>query len=248
MPHRPLIREVPGSREAVVLIHGILGTPAHFAPLLSAIDGRFSIYNLLLDGHGGSVKDFAETSMDKWHAQLQAFWADILERYDRVFIVAHSMGTLFAIRSAVAHPEKIAGLFLLSVPLRPFVRPRTMAASLRLALGIQKEHQQTEKEMLADSGVRLTPRLWQYLGWLPRYFELFREIRQVERLLPRLQVSTLAYHARTDELVAFSSVRHLTEHPMIRLTILEHSGHFAYRDSDIPLLRKDLQEFLSRGK
>ena len=245
MPHRPQIREVPGSREAVVLIHGILGTPAHFAPLLRAIDSRFSSYNLLLDGHGGTAKDFAATSMDKWHAQLEAFWADILSRYDRVYIIAHSMGTLFAIRAAVEHPEKIAGLFLLSVPLRPFVRPRTMLASLRLALGIQKETQQTEKEMLADSGVQLTPKLWQYLGWLPRYLELFREIRQVEKLLPRLQVPTLAYHARTDELVASSSVTPLTGHPMIRLTILEHSGHFAYRGSDIPLLCKELQTFLS---
>lgn len=244
MPHTPQIREVPGSREAVVLIHGILGTPAHFAPLLPAIDSRFSLYNLLLDGHGGAVKDFSATSMDKWHAQLQQFWDSILPRYDRVYLVAHSMGTLFAIRAAVEYPEKIAGLFLLSVPLRPFVRPRTMVAGLRLALGIHKETQQTEQEMLADSGVRLTPKLWQYLGWLPRFFELFREIRQVETLLPRLQVPTWAYQSRVDELVAFSSAKPLTGHPAIRLTVLEHSGHFAYRDTDATLLRKELANFL----
>lgn len=246
MSHEAYTREVPGSREAVVLIHGILGTPEHFSSLLSAIDKRFSVYSLVLDGHGGSAADFAATSMEKWHTQINRFWETTLFRFEKVYIIAHSMGTLFALRAAVDFPEKIAGLFLLAVPLRPFVRPRAMLASLRLALGRYSDHHRMEQEMLADSGVGLAPHLWQHAGWIPRFWELLTEIRQVEKLLPRLQVPTLAYQSRVDELVAFSAAKPLAGHPAIRLTVLEHSGHFAYRGPDVTLLRKDLESFLKQ--
>lgn len=245
MIHEAYIREVPGSTDAVVLIHGILGTPGHFSALMPAIDPRFSIYNLLLDGHGGSAADFAATSMDKWHTQLKTFWEATLVRYRRVYVIAHSMGTLFALRAAVAYPDKIAGLFLLAVPLRPLVRPRAMLASARLALGKYSNTHRMEQEMLADSGVQLAPRLWQYLGWTPRFWELLTEVRQVRKLLPLLTVSTRAYQSRSDELVAFSSVKLLAGHPAIQLTVLEHSGHFAYRGTDIALLQVELKEFLN---
>ena len=244
MVHETYIREVPGSSTAVVLIHGIVGTPRHFAPLLDTVPEAFSIYNLLLDGHGGDAGDFAATSMEKWHAQLEQFWAETLPRYKRVYIIAHSMGTLFAIRAAVAHPEKITGLFLLAVPLQPFVRPRAALAGLRLALGVHSDDHRTEQEMLADSGVRLTAKLWRYLAWIPRFQELFTEIRQVKKLLPELTVPALAYQSRSDELVAFRSAKALAAHPAIRLTVLEHSGHFAYHGPDLTLLKKDLTAFL----
>lgn len=183
--------------------------------------------------------------MAKWHAQLKNFWETTLAGYQRVYVIAHSMGTLFALRAAVAYPDKIAGLFLLAVPLRPFVRPRAMLASARLALGKYSNTHRMEQEMLGDSGVQLAPRLWQYLGWVPRFWELLTEIRQVRKLLPRLTVPTRAYQSRTDELVAFSSVKLLAGHPAIHLTVLEHSGHFAYRETDIALLQAELKEFLN---
>lgn len=244
MAQEAYFREVPDSSTAVVLIHGIVGTPRHFAPLLDTMPEDFSIYNLLLDGHGGDTGDFAATSMEKWHAQLEQFWAKTLHRYHRVYIIAHSMGTLFAIRAAVAYPEKIAGLFLLAVPLLPLVRPRASLAGLRLALGVHSDEHRMEREMLADSGVRLTAKLWRYLAWIPRFQELFAEIRQVKKLLPELKVPTLAYQSRTDELVAFRSAKVLAAHPVIRLTVLEHSGHFAYHGPDLTLLKKDLAAFL----
>ena len=40
------------------------------------------------------------------------------------------------------------------------------------------------------------------------------------------------------------SVKDLENHPCIKNTILEHSGHFAYRNEDIPLLQQALRELI----
>ena len=55
MDHREFIRYLPGSDRAVLLIHGIAGTPAHFWQFLPLIPEDWSVYNVLLDGHGGEV-------------------------------------------------------------------------------------------------------------------------------------------------------------------------------------------------
>ena len=70
--HRTYARIVPGAGTAVLMVHGIVGTPRHFDWLIPEFDETWSVYNILLDGHGGSVDDFAETSMKKWKEQVHS--------------------------------------------------------------------------------------------------------------------------------------------------------------------------------
>mgnify|MGYP002425729728 CR=1 FL=1 len=56
-------------RIAILFIHGILGTTSHFEPFLSLVPPNWSICNLSLKGHGGSVKDFSQASMTEWKQQ-----------------------------------------------------------------------------------------------------------------------------------------------------------------------------------
>ena len=51
----PYIREIAGADTALLMIHGIVGTPAHFSMLYPYVPKDWSIYNMVLDGHGGSV-------------------------------------------------------------------------------------------------------------------------------------------------------------------------------------------------
>ena len=245
MEHREYVRVVAGADTAVLMIHGIVGTPAHFRDLVPLVPENWTLVNLLLDGHGGSVGDFSRASMHRWKAQVNGWVQSLTASHRRVILVAHSMGTLFAIRAAVERPEEIAALFLLAVPLRPWVRLRTAAASLRLALGLPGH--KISREMAADTSVALTWKLWQYLGWIPRYVELLAEIGQVRRLLPRLTVPTEAFQSRVDELVSARSIRDLEGHPHIALTVLEESGHFAYGTEDRKLLQQRFREIISKN-
>ena len=62
--HQQIKRIVDGSNTAILFIHGIIGTPDQFNDLIPFVRKDISIYNILLDGHGKGVRDFASTSMN----------------------------------------------------------------------------------------------------------------------------------------------------------------------------------------
>lgn len=242
MAHEEYIRLVPGSRCAVLMIHGILGTPDHFAQLLPLVPEDWSVHNILLDGHGGKVEDFSRTSMKKWKAQVSRLFDQALERYDRVIVVAHSMGTLFSIQEAVRRPEKIDHLFLLQVPLRPRLKLRTALRAVLLAFGIVPKASQ---QMCNDCSVTLDPWLWKYIGWIPRFLELFSECRRTRNILQELTVPCQAFQSQRDELVSNRSARDLMQHPHIQTVILPDSGHFGHEGQDLQLLLQQFSQLFS---
>ncbi len=243
LDHSPLSPPLPGGKKAVLLIHGIVGSPAHFRHLLPAIPEDWSVCSLLLDGHGGSVEGFSRSSMKTWKAQVSRAVEQLLEEYDQLVLVAHSMGCLFAIREALQHPE-IDRLFLLAVPTRPRPRFSTVCSSLRLLWGKHPPTAPGARAMWLDTALQLDRRLWKYLGWIPRYLELLSEIRQTRRLLPELHTPSLVFQSERDELVSCRTWRDLEKIPCLRLQLLAHSGHFQYGEEDLSLLQQELWNLL----
>ena len=239
--HAPFVRQGSGAN-AVLLIHGIAGSPGHFRDLVPAIPESYTIYNILLDGHRGSVENFSHSSMKKWKAQVNTTLADLFARHQKVVIVAHSMGTLFAIRAAIDHPNNIPALFLLAVPTRPWVRFSTWITCLQVAFG--KLDRPAAQAMRGETALELTPKLWKYIGWAPRFLELLSECCRVRKLLPLLKVPTQTFQSQTDELVSIRACRDLENHPFIQNTVLTGSGHFTYGAQDTCLLRERLSDTL----
>ena len=230
---------------AVLMIHGIVGSPAHFKNLIDVIPEDMTLHNILLDGHGKGVSDFGRSSMKKWKEQVSGEINALLETHSKVFIVAHSMGTLFAINEAIKNPDRISALFLLSVPTRPHVRFSTFITSLKAMWGGKGKD---VERMLADTSIKLSPYPWKYLSWIPRYAELLSEIHRVRKILPMLKVSARAFQSQTDELVSARSVKDLEGHPYIQTTVLYDSGHFDYGDKDTAFLRTELKTAIEEIK
>ena len=241
MNHEPYFRKGTGCN-AVLLIHGIAGSPAHFRDLVPVIPETFSIYNILLDGHSGAVENFSRSSMAKWKAQVTSTLDDLFDRHEKVVIVAHSMGTLFAIQAAIDYPDRISRLFLLAVPTRPWVRLSTWYTSLRVAFG--KLDRPADRAMRNETALELTPKLWKYIGWAPRMIELLTQCRRTRKILPLLQVPTQTFQSQEDELVSARSCGDLEHHPFIRNTVLTGSGHFVYGAEDAAFLRAQLRKTL----
>ena len=243
MDHKPYTRYIPGSHYAVLMVHGIIGTPAQFRDLIPVIPEHWSVYNILLEGHGGTVRDFSHSSMDSWKMQVDAQLHVLLARHRQVVIVGHSMGTLFAIQAAVRAAKRISALFLLQVPLTPQLPPSTWISSLQLALGRVKPGSKAQA-MENATAMTLTNQLWQYLGWVPRYMELLRVISATRKLLPSLKVPCKSFQSAQDELVSLRSCQYLEEHPYIQNIILPDSGHFAYSPKDTALLQQELRQLI----
>ena len=225
MKHAEYKRIVPGTDTAVLLVHGILGSPNHFReliPLEQLVPGDWSVYNVLLDWHG------AKSSMKNWRNQVKESFLELSRNHDRVIIVAHSMGTLFAIQLAAEFPEKIPFLFLLGVPLRPHMRPGMMCDCLRMALNKLPR----ESVLWKATSISTTKKLWKYIRWIPRYLELFREIGITERMLGQLHTPCTAYQSRKDELVNNLSARVLKSSGKMIVHELKDSTHFSYTPAD----------------
>ena len=247
MSHEPYIRIAHGSDTAVLMVHGIVGTPRHFDGMLTAIPEDWSVYNMLLDGHGGSAGDFAKASMAQWRKQVKNMLNALCVRYKRVFIVAHSMGTLLTTEAALEHTNKVAGILFLASPLKIGVKPRTALYALQVALGLDKPGSGAEI-MKRDSGVVLTKKLWVYLGWIPRYLELFRQVKVCRELVKKLQIPCIAIQSRHDELVSRKSVKYLAENPKIEIHELERSGHFGYVPEEQEFINDKLRKLFGGGR
>lgn len=245
MDHKAYKNIVPGADTAVLLIHGIVGTPNHFLPFLPYIPKEYSVYNLLLDGHGSSVKDFAHTSMSKWEGQVSSALTELTASHANIYIVAHSMGTLLAIEQAVKNTH-ISGLFLLAVPIKIRLRWRMIKNCIKVYLGTVSEHDTLAIATRDSCGIHLSKNLFAYCGWIPRYLELFHKIHDIRKLLPFLSVPCRVFQSCRDEMVSNKASAYLLTHSHMDVYSLECSTHFYYAPSELAFLQQSFTDFLNK--
>ncbi len=246
MTHETRTRIAENSNTVVLLIHGILGTPHQFDILLPAIPHNCSFVNLLLDGHGGQVDDFAHSSMQKWEEQVRRTVDELAEKYERILIVGHSMGTLLAIENAVRLPEKIKGLFLISPPTRIGIKPLVFVNVFKVGLGFADENNPVDMAAKQAYSMPSDRRLWKYIGWIPRFLELFCKIAKTRKLLPDISVPILTLLCRKDELVSLRSAKDFADHPAASVQYLPASTHFTYSAADAEQIRKTFSSFFDK--
>lgn len=241
--HAPLKRIVPGARAAVLFIHGIVSTPRFFDDYAAAVPADWSVHCVLLPGHGGTVKDFGCSGAAQWTAHVRAALEELRASHERVYIVAHSLGTLLAIRAAAADSTRIAGMLLLCVPLRIWPRPSALLHNALKGVGLAENNE----ALHTYYGTEQDWRVWRYIRWIPRYLELFRESAAARREIAVLKVPAHVFMAEKDELVSLRGEREMRKNPVIRLTRLPDSHHHEFSPVDKSRLLEALKEML-RGE
>ncbi len=240
--HKPIFRIQPNADIAVLFIHGIVGTPDHFHKFIPLVPENWSIYNVLLDGHGGSVTDFAKTSMSRWKEQIDEIVTMLLENHKEIIIVAHSMGTLFAIQTAIKYPQRVRHLFLLAAPLRIHPKPIAAITSLKVLFNKIAPNDRATLGAKRAYGIDIDTNLFKYLSWIPRYTELLKEIPCTRSLAEQIQVPCTVYQSKKDELVSFSSVELFKSNPNIEVIPLPKSGHFYLKPCEEQRVLRDFQK------
>ena len=231
MPYKTYIRHASGDT-AILFIHGILGSPMHFERFIDAVSADYGIYNILLEGHGGSVRNFSKASMEKWKKQVDEAATVLLSRYDKIFIVGHSMGTFFAMDTAVKYSKRVKGILLLQSPLKIGVKPIAVKYSMQVLFGQIKEDDEFMKEYKNANSIDLNLRFWEYIGWIPRYLELFAESKRARQTITKIDVPCVVFQSAKDELVSMKSTGFVPNKPNIKLTVLKNSTHFIYEKSE----------------
>ena len=237
-------RIVEGADIAVLFIHGILGTPNHFRELIPLVPENYSVYAMVTYGHCGSVSDFSKSSLEKWEQSVQKAVDELLETHKEIYLVGHSMGTLFSIEQAMKEP-KIKKLFCISIPIKVGVRARMVPMALKVYRNrITKDdiYAQALKECY---GVTDSKNIFKYFGWIPRFFDLFKLIKRVRKNLDKLNTPCVAYQSIPDELVSPKSIEILKRESKIRVEVLNNSTHMYYDNAEMEFLQKEFIEFLN---
>lgn len=245
--HSEYIRENETAKNAVLMIHGICSTPRHFDFLTEEFGEEWSVYNILLDGHGGSVKDFAHSSMAKWKKQTCDMLDMLSEKYDGILLVGYSMGTLLEIEAVSRYP-KVKGMLLLNVPMYPRVSLRMFFRSLRLVFGRCRCDDPHENACKNDASIELTANLFKYITWIPRFIELLALCRDCRLISGTIAVPTAAFFGKRDELVSLRSVKCFKDSPAVRVTVFERAGHFYFYPDDVSRIKKELHVMMDGVK
>ena len=244
MPHKEYIREVENSENAYLFIHGIIGSPDHFKKLIELIPSNSSVYNILLDGHGEKIKDFAKSSMKKWESQVEDMLIYLNCKYKNIIIVGHSMGTLLAINIALKYPEKIKKLFLLSVPVKVAVKSTAVSDEVKLFFGRIGTNDITANAAIEEHSIEQEKYLFKYLSLIPRYIELFLKINETDKKLSQLTTPAIAFQSEKDEYVSPKSYKFLKEYPIFETILLKNSYHNYYTQEDFQIIKERFNEII----
>lgn len=114
----------PGTAQgnAIVLLHGIGSNGGSFEPLIHALPDAFDVIAWHAPGYGGSRSLVTSFPQPEDYAVALLSFIDTLE-LERITLLGHSLGCLFAGSFAARHPERVGALALLSPALGYRVKP-----------------------------------------------------------------------------------------------------------------------------
>jgi esterase/lipase len=94
-------------------------------------------------------------------------------------------------------------------------------------------------------GIEKDKNLFHYIGWIPRFIELFAKIRRTRGSITSLETTCLVYQSSKDELISKRSAKYLKRNPHISVHELKNSGHYYYDNKDWDLLLSEFCKMLN---
>jgi len=198
---------------------------------------------MVTDGHCSTVKDFSRSSLESWERSVQNALDELLETHDEIYMVGYSLGTLLSVGQAIKNP-RIKGLFLIAVPIKVRVRLRMIPMAYRIYTKRIKDDDIITLALRESYGTTDSKNIFEYIGWIPRFLDLFKKIAQTRKDLDKLETKTVAFQSMRDELVSPRSVGILRKESKMRVEVLDNSTHFYYSPSELDRLKREFINFL----
>ena len=232
------------NQEAVVLVHGFTGVPAHFRPLAARLhEAGYTVIAPRLAGHGTSIADLATTRGRDWVESARQAVIEVSD-HKRLHLAGLSMGGLISLLLAgesrastvttINSPIVVREKQFYAAPLIRYFRPRF--------------------DWKESDPPDLEPELMRY--WLPYHgfptrgaADLFAIGRRAVWAARKLDIPSLVVQSRTDETVDPRSAKILAQLLGDGCTILwlEDSLHVAVLDHERDRITAAMLEHFSAG-
>lgn len=227
--------EVFGRGRPVLFLHGWLGSWRYWYPTMEVVAEQFRTYSFDFWGFGDSRRKRTRESIQAYSDQVIRF-LDALG-IDRVMLVGHSMGGMVALKTAIAHPERIQRVVTVGAPIdgdslswllkltdRPlFADTFAYVPFLRRALFsffLGKTNDPAVNEIIDDSVKSSSDTLRHAVS------SMWRTNLRPE--LHRLQVPALIIHGGRDNIVNPNQLDLFADVPMAEVVLMDRSRHFPF--------------------
>lgn len=115
----PYLLHHPESRNAVLLVHGLMAAPHEVREWAESLFSKgYTVYAPRLSGHGTSALDLASKSYRDWMASVERGYRILDACADRVIVAGFSTGAGLALQQAIRHPDRYRAVISVSAPMK----------------------------------------------------------------------------------------------------------------------------------
>ncbi len=224
-----------GAKKAVLLIHGYAGYPGELVrPAIDLAKEKFDVFVPRLPGHGTTGVDFQAVTLNDYMSVLENAYLDLASRYEEVYLLGHSLGTLLVVELAKKFKTKRIVLAAPAFKIKGVNLVELKALSL-VKTDLKKEWKPDHRyhlhyENAPQDDVTLAQEYWShiYVKKLIEAAELAKRAQQDFKHLVGTEVLCLL--AQHDDLVNNDITSFLPDGAEVSL--IKGATHFMYYDID----------------
>jgi len=241
--------DMKGGDHAVLLIHGLTGSPFELKPLAKKLHKNgFTVKAPCLAGHGTTVNNLINTTWLDWYTTVQQEFRELKKEHETVSVAGLCMGALLALYLAYKEQHEVSSLAVLSstffydgwsLPWYRFLLPLSYhppikyfysyAYEEREPYGIKNERmREQKKKLLKENSVAYSHFPSQSMH------ELFKLIKTVKKTIHKVTVPTLILHALDDDLASIRNadfVEYNIGSSAVRKVLLKDTYHMLTLDN-----------------
>lgn len=233
----------PHGRVGVLLSHGFTGSPASMKAWGEYLARQgYAVSVPRLPGHGTTWQEMNTTTWADWTGEIERAFESLSNQVDSVFVAGLSMGGGLALRLAVDHPDRVAGLVLVNPMVASDRKDVRLLPVLKHVLasfpGITND---IKKPGVDEHGYTRTP--------LRAADSMFQGCKALRADLGRITCPVLVYRSTVDHVVDPSSARIIlagVASTDAREEQLENSYHVATLDHDAERIFEGSVAFIER--
>ncbi|HEU4709565.1 MAG TPA: alpha/beta fold hydrolase [Methylophilaceae bacterium] len=205
---------------AVLLIHGLTGTPTEMKPVAKRLAKQgFSVMCPAMAGHCRTAKDLRDSTWQDWYVSIEQAFEALKTEHDKVFVAGLSVGALLAIKLAAEKGERVDGIGVLSSTFfydgwnmprlkRKLLLPIVLYTPLRYFIhwdepppyGIKCERTRAMVHAVLENRDALaSEKVVIFRTSAVTIYESTRLIKEATRALPRVKSPTLVVHSTEDD-------------------------------------------------
>lgn len=236
-------RSVAGGPIGVLVLHGFTGNPQSMSGLTEAfVQAGYTVEMPALPGHGTTIEDMIPTRWADWSGCVEAAYADLASRCEKVVLASLSFGGALSCWLAENHPE-IAGIICvnpyLETPAEGFreIMRETVRQGVLVAPAVGSDIADPERREAAYDGVPIEAAL-----------SMFEAVDEVVARFADIRCPVLIMTAPQDHVappVGSDKLAAGVSGPVERVT-LERSYHVATLDYDKAEIEARAVEFVAK--